>query len=107
MDLADSWTWMLKIAFVYAGILHLEAGGGGGIRTPETLSGLTVFKTAGFNRSPTPPFLILTHSMGYRAICDNFGFECSILVHTVTKLSQAFLSFSTAAIPFGISCSVC
>ena len=31
------------------------AGGGGGIRTHETLSGLTVFKTAGFNRSPTPP----------------------------------------------------
>src|SRR5271156_4722109 len=30
-------------------------GGGGGIRTHETLSGLTVFKTAGFNRSPTPP----------------------------------------------------
>ena len=38
----------------------LSYGGGGGIRTPETLSGLTVFKTAGFNRSPTPPFLILT-----------------------------------------------
>src|ERR1700676_4733449 len=36
-------------------------GGGGGIRTPETLSGLTVFKTAGFNRSPTPPILILLH----------------------------------------------
>ena len=36
-------------------------GGGGGIRTPETLSSLTVFKTAGFNRSPTPPFLILTY----------------------------------------------
>jgi len=32
-------------------------GGGGGIRTHETLSGLTVFKTAGFNRSPTPPSL--------------------------------------------------
>jgi hypothetical protein len=31
------------------------AGGGGRIRTHETLSGLTVFKTAGFNRSPTPP----------------------------------------------------
>src|SRR5262249_32138136 len=30
------------------------SGGGGGIRTPETLSSLTVFKTAGFNRSPTP-----------------------------------------------------
>ena len=32
-------------------------GGGGGIRTPGTLSGPTVFKTAGLNRSPTPPFL--------------------------------------------------
>src|SRR3974390_2803648 len=31
------------------------SGGGGGIRTPETLTGLTVFKTAGFNHSPTPP----------------------------------------------------
>ena len=30
-------------------------GGGRGIRTPEPLSGLTVFKTAGFNRSPIPP----------------------------------------------------
>ena len=30
-------------------------GGGGGIRTHETLSGLTVFKTAGVNRFPTPP----------------------------------------------------
>jgi hypothetical protein len=30
-------------------------GGGGGIRTHETLSGLTVFKTAAFNRSATPP----------------------------------------------------
>jgi Integrase core domain len=30
-------------------------GGGGGIRTPETLSGLTVFKTAAFNHSATPP----------------------------------------------------
>ena len=39
-------------------------GGGGGIRTPETLSSLTVFKTAGFNRSPTPPLLIITYSIG-------------------------------------------
>ena|ERR1039458_7597660 len=30
-------------------------GGGRGIRTPGTLSGTTVFKTAGFNRSPIPP----------------------------------------------------
>jgi hypothetical protein len=33
----------------------LSDGGGGGIRTPETLSGLTVFKTAAFNHSATPP----------------------------------------------------
>ena len=38
----------------------VRSGGGGGIRTPETLSGLTVFKTAGFNRSPTPPFPIIS-----------------------------------------------
>ena len=30
-------------------------GGGRGIRTPERLSTLTVFKTAGFNHSPIPP----------------------------------------------------
>ena len=30
------------------------------MRTPETLSGLTVFKTAGFNHSPTPPLPSLT-----------------------------------------------
>ncbi len=53
------------------------AGGGGGIRTPEALSSLTVFKTAGFNRSPTPPFLIVAYSMtlttfsaGYRVHSD-------------------------------------
>ena len=42
--------------------LLVRVGGGGGIRTPETLTGLTVFKTAGFNRSPTPPLLILAYS---------------------------------------------
>jgi hypothetical protein len=45
------------------GLYNLNSGGGGGIRTPETLSSLTVFKTAGFNHSPTPPFLILTYSV--------------------------------------------
>lgn len=30
-------------------------GGGRGIRTPGTRKGTTVFKTAGFNRSPIPP----------------------------------------------------
>ncbi len=32
-------------------------GGGRGIRTPGTLTGTTVFKTAGINRSPIPPRL--------------------------------------------------
>jgi hypothetical protein len=35
-------------------ILNID-GGGRGIRTPGTLSGTTVFKTAGINRSPIPP----------------------------------------------------
>ena len=30
--------------------------GGGGIRTPETVAGLTVFETAPFVRSGTPPY---------------------------------------------------
>jgi hypothetical protein len=46
----------------------LFSGGGGGIRTPETLSGLTVFKTAGFNRSPTPPSIILLCGKGLEKI---------------------------------------
>ncbi len=39
-----------------------NGGGGGGIRTHETLSGLTVFKTAAFNRSATPPDKFSDHS---------------------------------------------
>ncbi len=33
----------------------LVLSGGGGIRTPETLAGLPVFKTGAINRSATPP----------------------------------------------------
>ena len=32
-----------------------KAGGGTGIRTLETFAGLTVFKTAAFDRSAIPP----------------------------------------------------
>ena len=32
-----------------------EKNGGGGIRTPETVSRLTVFKTVAFSHSATPP----------------------------------------------------
>ena len=64
------------------------AGGGGGIRTPETLSSLTVFKTGAFNHSATPPFLILAYSASYACICDNLVFSCPVLGATVTKLSR-------------------
>jgi hypothetical protein len=48
------------------------SGGGGGIRTHETLSGLTVFKTAGVNRFPTPPFFFTTcYILTYAAFADN------------------------------------
>ncbi len=33
--------------------------GGGGIRTPDTRKGMLVFKTSAFNRSATPPFVLL------------------------------------------------
>ncbi len=36
-------------------------GGGAGIRTPGTLSGTAVFKTAAINRSATPPFFQFNH----------------------------------------------
>ncbi len=60
--------------------LFLHAGGGGGIRTPETLSSLTVFKTAGFNRSPTPPSLILAHLLDSRG-----ARSCPIVAHFLFK----------------------
>ena len=38
-----------------AGLQQLSIGGWGGIRTPETLAGLPVFKTGAFNHSATHP----------------------------------------------------
>ncbi len=35
--------------------MFTQKNGEGGIRTPETLARLTVFKTAAFNRSATSP----------------------------------------------------
>src|SRR5580765_3104077 len=35
----------------------MRGNGGRGIRTPGTVPRTAVFKTAGFNRSPIPPFL--------------------------------------------------
>jgi hypothetical protein len=43
--------------FSLLGCFQRLSGGGRGIRTPGTLSGTTVFKTAGINHSPIPPQL--------------------------------------------------
>jgi hypothetical protein len=44
---------------------HAEfTGGEGGIRTLETLAGLTVFETAPFNRSGTSPLALLQEFAG-------------------------------------------
>src|SRR5271170_5256077 len=56
---------------------HQNAGGGGGIRTPETLTGLTVFKTAGLNHSPTPPLAIVTRRSLQAQASTGAGFETS------------------------------
>ena len=52
--------WQRVIGFVKRNVSSFD-GGGGGIRTPETLSSLTVFKTAALNHSATPPLLILPY----------------------------------------------
>jgi hypothetical protein len=41
--------------FVSLIVCYLEAGGEGGIRTPDTLSGMPVFKTGAINHSATSP----------------------------------------------------
>src|SRR5690349_24164845 len=90
----------IERAVLLTPMLLVLSGGGGGLRTTETLSSLTVFKTAGFNRSPTTPFLILTYSATYRRFCDNGTIFFAAFWCIVTKLSpksSRFSSFSTAA----------
>ncbi len=56
------------------------SGGGGGIRTPETPEGLTVFKTVAINHSATPP----------RATCpQDTGFPSSVPVSRMPGLDCA------------------
>ena len=43
------------------GVFYRIDGGGRGIRTPERVTPLTVFKTAGFNHSPIPPIPIVSN----------------------------------------------
>jgi hypothetical protein len=62
---AASWKsiWKTSVFFSLTGARItrnlLKYGGGRGIRTPVRVSPQTVFKTAGFNHSPIPPFSIL------------------------------------------------
>jgi hypothetical protein len=64
---APSQMQMLVHAIAAHSVGQMEDGGGGGIRTHETLSGLTVFKTAAFNRSATPPKLTACNIVTYDA----------------------------------------
>src|SRR3954454_17496274 len=52
-------------------------GGGRGIRTPGTLSGTAVFKTACFNRSHIPPLPILAVEGLPLAVCQQALFDAS------------------------------
>ena len=44
-------------SFIFSNLYYIH-GGGRGIRTPETLLGLAVFKTAAFNHSAIPPSVL-------------------------------------------------
>ena len=78
-------------------------GGGGGIRTHETLSGLTVFKTAGVNRFPTPPFLtgLLWRIPGIYALISSFffSFDFPTLAHRASTALRA-ISLRCSAVSF-------
>ena len=58
-------------------------GGGRGIRTPGTLSGTTVFKTAGINHSPIPPRWGATVAIVYRMAAFDMDEEAAGLRHQV------------------------
>jgi hypothetical protein len=69
----------------------LSNGGGGGIRTHETLSGLTVFKTAGVNRFPTPPqgFSVLSLHMLLHILAFRAAFDSTTRLHLPSKRRAA------------------
>jgi hypothetical protein len=72
------------------------SGGGGGIRTHETLSGLTVFKTAGVNRFPTPPFSIACSILTYGAFDDNQRRTTSAAMRIVKRCTPRAIGYATA-----------
>lgn len=67
----------------------IKNGGGGGIRTPVTLAGETVFETAAFNHSATPPRVLSGGEMGIRtpdALLAHTRFPIVLLRPTRTSL---------------------
>src|ERR1700680_3321802 len=60
--LSDAFT-LSRLIFCFWGI---GAGGEGGIRTPDTLSGMPVFKTGAINRSATSPSHTFTKANTFR-----------------------------------------
>ena len=56
---------------------YLTHGGGGGIRTPGGVTPTTVFETAPFNHSGTPPMFVRNQSQSvplYRLSCPDVGY---------------------------------
>src|ERR1700693_6072142 len=78
-----------------------NTGGGRGIRTPERVTPLTVFKTAGFNHSPIPPISILPDFIRLRALSLPgpawFRQDCHYLGTTSNGLNCARLGLSVRA----------
>lgn len=71
-----------------AGLLFVKNncnGGGGGIRTHETLSGLLVFKTSAFNHSATPPQGLTHRGVRPLARSDLFYTHCQLLASSYNK----------------------
>jgi DNA-binding winged helix-turn-helix (wHTH) protein len=62
------------------------AGGEGGIRTPDTLSGIAVFKTACFNRSHTSP--------REQVLCFRY---CTMVFRSASRAAAHMLSFYRAS----------
>jgi hypothetical protein len=64
---------------------------------------LTNFKTAGFNRSPTPPFLILTQSYGQK---DTSAFGVRLSFTRTGAKRGAAKSRGVEHLRFGISLAI-
>jgi hypothetical protein len=70
-------------------------GGGRGIRTPGRVSPSTVFKTAGFNHSPIPPFTIVSDFIEFQVTVTALkrrlrGRQARLEKEKVARWSHAF-----------------